>query len=68
MAGSFPDCDYRPHGHFKSVYPLADFLCEMGYPIVDLRRCSFALQLISDQYDLVLLSAEGKDEWHLSSK
>jgi hypothetical protein len=58
MAGLFPDGDDRHHGHFKSLYPLADFLCEMGYPIVDLRYCPFALQLISDQDDPVLLSPE----------
>jgi hypothetical protein len=68
MAGLFPDGDYRHHGNFKSLYPLADFLCEMGNPIIDLRYCSFALQLISDQYDPVLLPAEGKDQWHLTSK
>lgn len=68
MAGLFPDGDDRHHGHFESLYSLADFLCEMGYPIIDLRHRPFALQLISDQDDPVLLSPEGKNQWPLSSK
>ena len=68
MEGLFSNSDHGRHGRAESLYPLADFLCPVGDPIVDLRSRSVAVQYISDQYDLVLLSAEGKKEWHLSSK
>jgi len=68
MEGLFSNGDHQLDGRLESLYPLADFLCPVGDPLADLRRCSFVIQFISDQYDLGLLPAEGKKAWHLSSK
>ena len=45
---------------------MANYFREVGHPILDFRHCHFALQSISSQNDLDLLSAEKEKSWHLS--
>ena len=47
---------------------MANHFREVGHSIVDFRHCPFALQSISSQDDLELLSAERQGRWDLKSR
>ena len=65
MAGLFSNRHDRSHGGIGDLYSLGDYFCSLGFPFLDFRHRPFALQPISGENDLDLLSAEGKEKWDL---
>jgi len=68
MAGLFSDYYNCPHGRIRSLYYVADDFFQMGHPILHLLHCHIALQLVSNQNDLDLLSTKRQEKWHLRFK
>ncbi len=65
MAGLFSNHDDAFDDGVGLLYFVANYFYEMGFSILDFRYRPFALQPISSQNDLDLLSAERQKRWDL---
>jgi hypothetical protein len=65
MAGLFSNRNDHSYGGIGLIYFMANNFRPMGFSILDFRHRPFALQPISSENDLDLLSAERQKRWDL---
>jgi hypothetical protein len=65
MAGLFSNRNDHPYGGVGRLYSVANHFYPMGFSLLDSRHRPFALQPISRQDDLDLLSTERQKKWDL---